>query len=80
MLAPLAGQSDVRIDWHAVVPEPAYPFPWTFRTFLDAFPESVYLDPPAVNAPPSEADYDLVVLAYQVWFLAPSTPLAGELP
>jgi hypothetical protein len=79
MLAPLAGRSDVQIDWHEVVPQPAYPFPWRFLSFLDAFPESVYLDPPAVNAPPSEADYDLIVLAYQVWFLAPSLPIVGFL-
>jgi hypothetical protein len=79
MLAPLAGRGDVQIEWHEVVPQPAYPFPWTFLAFLDAFPESVYLDPPAVNALDATARYDLIVLAYQVWFLAPSLPITGFL-
>jgi hypothetical protein len=79
MLAPLAGRDDVQIDWHEVVPQPAYPFPWTFLTFLDAFPESVYLDPPAVSGLDTDVSYDLIVLAYQVWFLAPSLPITGFL-
>ena len=81
MLAPLGARDDVKIDWHEIVPRPAYPFPWSFLSFLDAFPESVYLDPPAV-APGgigADANYDLIVLAYQVWFLAPSLPMTGFL-
>ncbi len=79
MLAPLSGRDDVQIDWHAIVPRPAYPFPWSFLGFLDAFPESVYLDPPAVESGGLRDDYDLIVLAYQVWFLAPSLPITGFL-
>lgn len=81
LLGPLAARDDVRIDWHEVVPEPPFPFPWGFLAFLDVFPESVYLDPPPVR--PAELDpetnYDLVILAYQVWFLAPSLPIIGFL-
>ncbi len=81
MLAPLSARDDVRIDWHEVVPRPAYPFPWTFLSFLDAFPESVYLDPPALEPAgfKGDAHYDLIVLAYQVWFLSPSLPITGFL-
>jgi hypothetical protein len=81
MVAPLRSRSDVDLVWHEVVPQTAYPFPWKFLSFLDAFPESVYLDPPAVGAGNFEpdADYDLVILAYQVWFLAPSLPITGFL-
>lgn len=81
MLAPLMRRSDVAVIWHELVPRPAYPFPWPFFSFLDAFPESVYLDPPALatgNFDP-DADYHLIVLAYQVWFLAPSLPMTGFL-
>lgn len=81
MLSPLSGRDDVEVIWHAVSPQPAYPFPWPFFTFFDAFPESVYLDPPSVATPGFDPDshYDLVVLAYQVWFLAPSLPITGFL-
>ncbi|MFM9883035.1 MAG: dialkylresorcinol condensing enzyme [Burkholderiales bacterium] len=79
MLAPLGGRDDVQIHWHEIVPRPAFPFPWSFLGFLDAFPESVYLDPPAVEPGGLGDDYDLIVLAYQVWFLAPSLPVTGFL-
>jgi hypothetical protein len=57
-----------------------YPFPWDFMTFMDTFPESVYLDPPQIK--PFEDDdneYDLVILYYQVWFLSPSLPMTAFL-
>jgi hypothetical protein len=80
-VAPLLACPDAQVVWHAVEPRPAYPFPWKFWSFLDAFPESVYLDPPAVAAGSFDADgdYDLIILAYQVWFLAPSLPITGFL-
>lgn len=81
MLAPLAVRDDVRIDWATVEPEPAFPFPWSFFRFLDAFPEAVHLDPPDVRIRglDESADYDLIMLGYQVWFLAPSSPITGFL-
>ncbi len=81
MLAPLMPRSDVEVIWHQLLPQPAYPFPWPFFSFLDAFPESVYLDPPAVAAGnfDPEGEFDLIILAYQVWFLAPSLPMTGFL-
>ena len=53
-----------------------YPFPWPIFRFLDVFPESVYLDPPALLplTVDAEADFDLVIIAYQVWYLSPSLP------
>src|SRR5258708_12814551 len=44
-------------------------------------PESVLLEPPALeplSVRPGEP-FDLVVLAYQVWFLAPSGPITAFL-
>lgn len=81
MMAPLAAHRDVRIDWQSIEPDPPYPFPWGLLSFLDAFPESIYLDPPAIRPPAFDADapYDLIVLAYQVWFLAPSLPITAFL-
>lgn len=79
LLGPLVERPEVVIDWAEIHPEPAYRFPWKFLTFLDTFPESVYLDPPPVRVTniDADADYDLVVLAYQVWFLSPSLPVTG---
>jgi hypothetical protein len=81
MMGPLAANPDVVVEWHDVVPQRAYPFPWGLLSFLDAFPESVSLDPPPVRLGGLDADaqYDLVVLGYQVWFLSPSLPMTGFL-
>lgn len=81
MLAPLGERPDVEIVWQSLEPVQPYPFPWPLFTFFDAFPESVYLDPPAVRPVAFDPDqrFDLVVLAYQVWFLSPSLPVTGFL-
>jgi hypothetical protein len=81
MLAPLEGQPDVELVWQELVPQTAYPFPWGFFAFLDVFPESVYLDPPPLRPVDFDPDrrFDLVILAYQVWFLSPSLPITGFL-
>ncbi len=81
MCAPLASRADIEIVWQPLEPERPFPFPWTFFTFLDVFPESVYLDPPPLRPVSFNPDdrFDLVVLAYQVWFLSPSLPMAGFL-
>lgn len=69
---------------HAVqflVLEPAtpYPFPWTFWRFLDAFPESVYLDPPPLKPWRAGPEYDLVLFCYSPWFLSPAPPATAFL-
>lgn len=81
MLRPLAERPDVEIVWQEIVPKEPFPFPWTFFSFLDAFPESVYLDPPSIRTVDFDPDshFDLVILAYQVWFLSPSLPITGFL-
>lgn len=57
-----------------------HPFPWSFWSFFDVFPEAVLgiAPPPGEWAIPDE-DYDLVVFGYQVWFLSPSLPVASWL-
>ncbi len=81
MLAPLDGRPDVELVWQELVPQEAYPFPWGFFSFLDVFPESVYLDPPPLRPVDFDPDrrFDLVILAYQVWFLSPSLPITAFL-
>jgi len=79
IVAPLRN-GDVTVDHWALRPQTPYPFPWSLRSFFDVFPESVLMEGPALADPPPLAeDYDLVILAYQVWYLAPSLPVSGFL-
>jgi hypothetical protein len=78
LVAPLE-EAGFEIVWEELRPVHPYPFPWPPRAFLAVFPDAVRgvparLEPPSVSA---DEEFDLVVLAYQVWFLAPSTPVVG---
>jgi hypothetical protein len=81
LTAPLAQAHDVELVEEVLQPHPPYPFPWPAWRFLDAMPESVLLDPPQLEplTVPANAQFDLVVLAYQVWFLAPAGPIVAFL-
>lgn len=81
MLQPLAGRPDVEIIWQRLEPVEPFPFPWGFFRFFDTFPECVALDPPPIQPVnfDKDANFDLVVLAYQVWFLSPSLPVTAFL-
>ena len=71
----------IQVTYQALQPEPEYPFPWPLLKFLDVFPESVYLDPPQLK--PLQVDvtqsFDLIIIAYTVWFLSPSLPITAFL-
>ena len=81
MLKPLAARTDVQIVRQNLEPVEPFPFPWPFFRFLDTFPECVHMDAPPLKplAFGSEARFDLVILAYQVWFLSPSLPVTAFL-
>jgi hypothetical protein len=72
--APLikAGHS---IEMINIKPVNDFPFPWTTPVFFEAMPESVLGVP--IELQPfqlKENKYDLVLFAYQPWFLSPSIP------
>jgi hypothetical protein len=81
LVSPLAGAGDVELVEEVLRPRLPYPFPWPAWRFLDAMPETVLLEPPALEPLAVGADerFDLVVLAYQVWYLAPSGPMTAFL-
>ena len=57
-----------------------FPFPWRSKSFFDAMPESVLGIPAEIIAPQfKEEKYDLVVFAYQPWYLSPSIPATSFL-
>lgn len=58
-----------------VFPAPAYPFPWSGKSFFAVMPDCVNQVPgPLEPFSFKEASYDLIVLGYQAWFLSPSIP------
>lgn len=62
----------------ALKPRIEYPFPWrSVRRFFDAMPESILGLPPPIDKPQFDpaAEFDLVVIAYPVWFLSPAPPV-----
>nr|WP_319392547.1 hypothetical protein [uncultured Desulfobacter sp.] len=81
IMAPLKENETFSIVYEEIKPNPAFPFPWSATRFCDVFPESVEdipCDIEPVQFDP-DGDYDLVILAYQVWFLAPSLPITAFL-
>ena len=81
ILAPLNLAPEVSIHIERLKPRQKHPFPWTFLRFFDTFPETAHLDP--IELEPlqinSSDDFDLVIIFYQVWFLAPSLPITSFL-
>ncbi|MBB3168340.1 dialkylrecorsinol condensing enzyme [Simiduia aestuariiviva] len=81
ILAPLRTNANIVIHEVPIRPKTAYPFPWPFFRFLDVFPESIHEKAPAIEAIDwsSYPEFDLILLPYQVWYLAPSLPVQGLL-
>jgi hypothetical protein len=81
ILAPLQQDRRIAVHIEPLRPVNPYPFPWGFFSFLDAFPESAHMVPPPLQplSLTGEEDFDLVILPYQVWFLAPSHPIIAFL-
>lgn len=81
LVAPLQADKTVDVDFFNLQPVQPYPFPWPLLRFINAFPESAHQVPCELQPAPSEVadDYDLVILAYQVWYLSPSIPVSSFL-
>jgi hypothetical protein len=74
-------EGGAQVSCEQLEPREQYPFPWPVWSFFDVFPESV-LGIPAALEPlqiDTDARFDLVILAYQVWYLAPSPPVRAFL-
>jgi hypothetical protein len=74
--------AEVELGEECLRPVVAYPFPWrSIGRFFGILPECHFgpvpnLAPPAFDA---TGRFDLVILVYQVWFLAPSLPVQSFL-
>ena len=73
LLVPL---KNVNISNVTIKPKKDYPFPWSTEEFFDAFPESVSETPCELEPIKGifNKKYDLIIFAYQTWFLSPSIP------
>lgn len=77
---PLQQAEGIDVECVALAPQSPYPFPWPFWRFFDTFPETVHLKPAPIHPLTlQQARYDLVVLAYTVWFLSPAQPVTAFL-
>jgi len=81
---PLEKDPNIQIDCVTIQPLNTFPFPWPFLQFFHIFPECVKMTPQPIKEIPtnivdSAEEYDLILLAYQVWFLSPSLPISSFL-
>ena len=77
VLSPVEKRQNVSLIFEELRPKKKFPFPWTSQQFCDVFPESFQeipceLEPFSFNA---DDDFDLIVLAYTVWYMSASIPV-----
>ncbi|HEY5854571.1 MAG TPA: hypothetical protein VIW24_11115 [Aldersonia sp.] len=74
---------DWQIRWVVVTPRVPFPFPWSVRRFFGVFPDAVNPRATVDLVEPADgfasAPDELVILAYQVWYLAPALPVRSLL-
>jgi hypothetical protein len=74
----LQKDEEVSLSFYEIKMETDFPFPWNRKQFYNAFPET-FLQTPAplkdLDNPLLKQSYDLVILAYQVWYLSPAIPI-----
>src|SRR5688572_23161963 len=80
-LRDLDRDDEISLTTEQVKPRIPFPFPWTYMQFFDAFPETVQGIPcemePYSFSPGN--NFDLVIIAYQPWFLSLSRPIESFL-
>ena len=72
------GDAEISVEYRAIQPKVAYPFPWPFYDFFDEFPEAVLMNGCEIQELENlDDDYDLIILGYTVWYMAPSIPMTA---
>lgn len=81
IIAPMQADPAIKVHVQLLKPVKPFPYPWPFFEFMDAFPESALMHPCPMQALDlaDDAEFDLVILPYQVWYLAPSIPVMSFL-
>ncbi|AXK49056.1 dialkylrecorsinol condensing enzyme [Aliarcobacter trophiarum LMG 25534] len=77
---PLLNDENFELIFKNIKPKKEYPFPWDIFSFMQIFPESAHMIPCEIEEiEDDENEYDLIILAYTVWFLSPSIPISSFL-
>lgn len=74
---PLVDDPATKVDFMTIEMENEFPFPWTNETFFGAFPDTFLQNPHPIKPIPQSLlaqKYDLILFAYQPWYLSPSIP------
>jgi len=76
-IAPFEKFNNITVVIKELKPVPAFPFPWSSDSFFQAMPESVIGIPCEIEplALKGENNFDLIVIAWQPWYLSPSIPI-----
>jgi len=76
ILLPIEKTGKVIVEYEQIKPVSEYPFPWGGK-FFDCFPESVKGIPCKLESFSfaKEKNYDLILIAYQPWYMSPSIPV-----
>jgi hypothetical protein len=77
VMAPLKASGEVSLTFEELKPKTPFPYPWTSDEFFQAMPESVRgiaceLLPLSLNG---QENFDLIIVAWQPWYLSPSIPI-----
>jgi len=80
VLKPFKEEQDYQLDYLLIKPIKKFPYPWSYTEFFDIFPETVHgipceIEPIEFNS----NNYDLVIIAYQPWFLSVCVPISSFL-
>lgn len=80
-LKPFEENKNYQLDYLLVKPKKTFPYPWSYTEFFDVFPETVHgvpceLEPLTID---TSINYDLVIIAYQPWFLSICVPISSFL-
>lgn len=77
VLKPFEVNTNYHLDYLLIKPKKIFSYPWSYTEFFDIFPETVQgvpCDLEPLNIDPT-INYDLVVIAYQPWFLSVCVPI-----
>lgn len=78
VVSDLEKSEEVAVSYYKITPKNDFEFPWKESNFFDTFPETFLQIPMPLDGLNDEIvskKYDLVILAYQVWYLTPSIPI-----
>ncbi len=77
IIAPLKASGEVTLTFEEIRAKTPFPYPWSSDEFFQAMPESVRgiaceIQPLSLNG---QEYFDLVLIAWQPWYLSPSIPI-----